>query len=102
MEDMWRSRAPPTPLEFAAIKKGTFVLEKKHAGSNGTHVPQPNGKVQTNGTEPVLSGSAAVEKLLNGDAPAASSSKAGLKDQRALTLKETLELFVSRYVGMQD
>ncbi|KAI0794797.1 hypothetical protein C8Q75DRAFT_747457 [Abortiporus biennis] len=92
MGDMWRTRAPPTPLDFDKIKDGTFVLEKKSSTSpNG--VPPNNGS-NSNGQ---ASGSAATEKLLNGTAPTASTSSdtSSLKDQKALSLQENLELFVS-------
>lgn len=93
MEDMWRSRPKPTPLDFDAIRAGVFKLEK-----NGI-----NGHVNGNGTAPETpvagpSGSAAVEKLLDGPSGSATSTaKNGLKDQRALTLQDNLEMFVSRY-----
>lgn len=85
MSDMWRSRAPPLPLDFDAIKNGTFVL-KEPPSHDATQV---NGK--TNGA---ASGSKQVEKMLNG----ASTEGGGLKDQRSLTLGDNLALFISRYV----
>jgi len=97
MADMWRSRAPPLPLDFDAIKNGTFVLREqqpppqKSAMPNGSSKGMANG-IATNGA----SGSKSTEKLLNatnGSAPTA----AGLKDQRSLTLGDNLALFVSRY-----
>ncbi|KZT02787.1 uncharacterized protein LAESUDRAFT_729747 [Laetiporus sulphureus 93-53] len=89
MTDMWRSRAPPTPLDFDSIRDGSFVLQQKVPVENGTRRRQ-NGDAQ-NGN-----GSASTEKLLNGDSSsAASTSSAGLKDQRALSLQDNLELFIS-------
>ncbi|CAL1710842.1 unnamed protein product [Somion occarium] len=94
MADMWRSRAPPTPLQFDAIRQDTFKLEK-----NGSLSPSTNGNSQPNSSIPngsaiPASGSAVTEKLLNGSHHVI-VSKLGLKDQRALTLQDSLELFVS-------
>ena len=94
MEDMWRSRPKPTPLDFDSIRDGSFKLEKKSI---------INGHVNGNGVAPEApvagpSGSAAVEKLLDGSSGSTTpSTPNGLKDQRTLTLQESLELFVSRY-----
>ena len=105
MEDMWRNRAKPTPLDYDGIKAGTFVIEHKRAGGvfqvNGGSSKQPSDGVAANGS--AASGSAVTEKMLV-DSPAASSSKTttsarGLKDQRALTLQDNLDLFISRYMG---
>ncbi|KAI0674079.1 hypothetical protein C8Q78DRAFT_1012729 [Trametes maxima] len=92
MADMWRSRAPPTPLDFDAIRAGSFVLAR----------PAPNGtasatKGRVNGTS---SGSASAERSLNGggatsSTPATAAGTSGLKDQRALSLQDNLELFIS-------
>ena len=98
MEDMWRTRAKPTPLEFDGIKNGTFTIEHKPAGG----APQANGsssKLHADGAVvngSTAGGSAATEKILENGSSAASTSKAGLKDQRALTLQDNLELFVER------
>nr|GAT60818.1 ubiquitin-like modifier activating enzyme 2 [Mycena chlorophos] len=83
MADMWRSRSPPTPLDFDAILDGSFLVPA---------APQVNGHV--NG---VASGS---KTQANGtvDAQASSSSAAagsGLKDQKQLSLKDNVLLFVS-------
>lgn len=89
MEDMWRSRAKPTPLDFDAIREGTFTLPNQplqHA--NGVSAPATSKKA-ANGSTNGPSGSAATESLLNGG----TSTSAGLKDQRALTLRDNLELF---------
>ena len=95
MSDMWRSRAPPLPLDFDAIRSDTFVLREQPASqpsavSNGSSKGS-NGKT-TNGAN----GSKSTEKLLNG-ASAPAPPAAGLKDQRSLTLSDNLALFVSRY-----
>ncbi|KAI0718410.1 hypothetical protein C8T65DRAFT_638983 [Cerioporus squamosus] len=93
MADMWRSRAPPTPLDFDKIRDGTFSLNRPQ--QNGVHA---NGSAAENGKpgEASGSGSTSTEKLLNGSSSSsASASGAGLKDQRALSLQDNLELFVS-------
>lgn len=91
MADMWRSRKPPTPLDFDAIKEGNFVL---HTQENGNDVHNT-----ANGSHAVeMSGSLKTESLLNGGVSHASAaSGSGLKDQRVLSLKDNLDLFVSRY-----
>ncbi|KII85453.1 hypothetical protein PLICRDRAFT_115957 [Plicaturopsis crispa FD-325 SS-3] len=87
MSDMWRSRSPPVPLDFDAIKNGTFVLK-----------PATKGAAAPNGAP---NGGASGEKLAAGDSAgksvndAAAAKVAGLKDQRALTLVDNLALFVS-------
>ncbi|KAH9855584.1 hypothetical protein C2E23DRAFT_813898 [Lenzites betulinus] len=90
MADMWRSRAPPTPLDFDGIRAGTFVLSPR-TSQNGTSAPQNNNASG--------SGSSATEKQLNGNGTIPSSSNAAgaakLKDQRALSLQDNVELFVS-------
>lgn len=95
MEDMWRSRAKPTPLDFDAIQTGTFELPTKPAHqSNGAGASATSNRV-SNGSSSGPPGSAATESLLNGRP---SNSSASLKDQRALTLQDNLKLFVVRYV----
>ncbi|KAL6299391.1 hypothetical protein BKA93DRAFT_807192 [Sparassis latifolia] len=102
MADMWRSRAPPTPLDFEDVKTGTFVLNKTSSNSNSV-----GGACTTTGSSSTkdakingANGGASGEKTLsgiNGMTPAASGSttNGGLKDQRALSLQDNLELFVS-------
>lgn len=70
MADMWKSRSPPTPLDFDAILNGTFQNNESVNGREGNSV---NG--HSNG----------------------SNQTSVLKDQRALSLKDNLDLFVSRY-----
>ncbi|KAI0070738.1 hypothetical protein K474DRAFT_1669734 [Panus rudis PR-1116 ss-1] len=94
MTDMWRSREPPTPLDFEGIQDGTFSLGKKTSKANGS-APEKNG-THANGSAPDPKGSAATETMLNGSNSTPSTrSKVGLKDQRALTLKDNLDMFVS-------
>ncbi len=95
MGDMWRSRAPPIPLDYDKIRDGTFVLNRAQQ-PNGVHV-NSSGSPNGNGKAPEAGGSATTEKLLNGSSFA---SGAGLKDQRALSLQENLELFISRCVDL--
>ena len=94
MADMWRSRAPPIPLEFDAIRTGSFVLNRP--AQNGSSAPL--AKERTNGKN----GSASTGRMLNGSSSstATTASSAGLKDQRALSLQDNLELFVSRCVQL--
>ncbi|EGN97108.1 hypothetical protein SERLA73DRAFT_92074 [Serpula lacrymans var. lacrymans S7.3] len=90
MADMWRSRVPPQPLDFDAIKEGQFKL--KHQASN-TANPPANGK-----SIPRKNGSAkGKHEPTNGNnvEPSGSQNGAGLKDQRALSLQDNLALFVS-------
>ena len=84
---MWRSRSPPIPLDFDSIVDGSFdsndalslTANAVASGSSGSSSDRssklPNGQLNGNGNIPL------------GE---------GLKDQRALTLKDNLELFVSR------
>ena len=116
MSDMWRARTPPTPLDFDAIRAGTFVLpppptiasssssapptqkkndeEEEDAGAGGVRL--------TNGAHSAAgegSGRTKAESVENGGASyARAASGAGLRDQRMLSLGDNVELFVSRYV----
>ncbi|KAI1798438.1 hypothetical protein LXA43DRAFT_30912 [Ganoderma leucocontextum] len=86
MADMWRSRAPPVPLEFDRIRDGSFTAHRPQPLANGVH-PNGNGSATVNGNgEAKSTSSAGTEKQLNGS---------GLKDQRALSLQDNLELFVA-------
>jgi len=79
MGDMWKTRAPPIPLSFEGIKNGSFILRGKPANaitSNDTSVPVNSQ---------------------NGHSASTSTAGAGLKDQKTLTLQDSLELFISRY-----
>ncbi|KZV94438.1 hypothetical protein EXIGLDRAFT_611663 [Exidia glandulosa HHB12029] len=80
MKDMWRSRAPPVPLDFDTIQSGSFVLRGTPAA------PQTNGT--SNGT--------------NGAATNGHSHAPGLKDQKTLTLGDNLRLFVSSAVRLAE
>lgn len=80
MADMWRSREPPTPLDFEGIRDGTFVMNKKTHKEDTTAQSAPRATSATNGS------------TSNG------ASTSGLKDQRALSLKDNVDLFVARFV----
>ena len=67
MDDMWRTRERPEPLDYDAILSESFVLR---------------GELQTREAN-----------LFNG-APNG-TLHAGLKDQQALTLPESLDLLIS-------
>ncbi|KAG7439796.1 uncharacterized protein BT62DRAFT_976503 [Guyanagaster necrorhizus] len=69
MSDMWRSRAPPIPLEFDAILDDTFVL-RQNDPSNGQNRQ------------------ASTSRAANGHSSA-------IKDQRPLSLRDNVLLFVS-------
>ncbi len=78
MSDMWRSRSPPTPLDFDAILDGSF-----HPRDNSALSTTDNESSVTNGR---------IKGSFNGPS---------LKDQRTLTLKDNLKLFISRYLLCQ-
>jgi len=85
MKDMWRMRAPPIPLDYDAILDERF--EGRPTNGTTTNRPPPeteqlNSKGTSNGVAPLAS--------------SASTSQGNIKDQRALSLKDNLELFVSR------
>lgn len=86
---MWRSRSPPTPLDFDSIINGSFDL-------NGVNSLTANAVASGSGSG--RSSSSSSTKIPNGQLN--SNGKIhlsqGLKDQRALTLKDNLELFISR------
>jgi len=100
MTDMWRSRAPPTPLDFSAISDGSFVLRKEQPESNNADsnsLPVKSSRM-VNGSK--VAGAKGSGEPSHSAQTAVSSSGAagGLKDQRSLTLHENLQLFVSRCV----
>ncbi|EIN04677.1 hypothetical protein PUNSTDRAFT_146335 [Punctularia strigosozonata HHB-11173 SS5] len=96
MADMWRHRAPPTPLDYDSIHDGTFVLrsvksDQAAPNGNGARANGKNGKASK--------GSSAVEEMLDDKSgireQGPSSDAARLKDQKTLSLKENLNLFVA-------
>jgi ubiquitin-like 1-activating enzyme E1 B len=92
MEDMWKveGRVKPVPLEYESIMSGSFVTPpvRKAAQANGK-----NGTAPTNGKSESAPGNGknGVEK-----APADVAKTGGLKDQRELSVKDNLELFIDR------
>ncbi|KZO94585.1 hypothetical protein CALVIDRAFT_539034 [Calocera viscosa TUFC12733] len=81
MEDMWKSRTQPVPLEYTAIRSGTFVIpERKKPGTQKAMNVVVNG--HSNG-----------KKAVNGSGTA--DSAGGLKDRKALSLEDNVELFAS-------
>ncbi|KAJ7768457.1 hypothetical protein B0H16DRAFT_317374 [Mycena metata] len=97
MADMWRARAPPVPLDFDAILDGTFVLRPEE--------PAPGAAVASNGkvngvaksTNATASGSKAPTNgaAVSRDAGATPAAGSGLKDQKQLSLKDNVLLFIS-------
>jgi ubiquitin-like 1-activating enzyme E1 B len=82
---MWRTRAPPTPLDFEKIRDSAVAPPARQAQGKGT--PRTRSSKQR-------------QSQLNGEMKPASlpaDSGTGLKDQRKLTLKDNLELFLSRF-----
>ncbi|KAI0036331.1 hypothetical protein K488DRAFT_39149, partial [Vararia minispora EC-137] len=77
MEDMWRFRDKPIPLNFDSIKKDTFLLRGQKASEAAVATKSApaaaNGNATTNGT----------------------TESAKLKDQRSLSLRDNWEIFVS-------
>jgi ubiquitin-like 1-activating enzyme E1 B len=95
MSDMWRSRAPPTPLDFDKILDGSFSAVRSSANINS----QSNGRPTGTSQQAQANGIAPSDMPSKNGKPSTSPnpSGSGLKDQRQLTLKENLELFVSRF-----
>ncbi|EIW66085.1 hypothetical protein TREMEDRAFT_45923 [Tremella mesenterica DSM 1558] len=85
MEDMWKvaGRVKPVALEMEMIKTGEFVVPP-------LRVAIPSG-VQNGG--PRTKGKANGENGTNGSATAKETSS-GLKDQRELSVKDNLDLFI--------
>src|SRR5262245_21600455 len=141
MSDMWRTRAPPTPLDFDAIMDGSF--NQSTSAIKGPNVTSTNGATSSSTLNGIASSSSSktrstiatestrrqpsrraktqtavsttnvkangvkgkrdrkgkgVQKT-NGHESShgeATGPAAGLKDQRKLSLKDNVELFVSR------
>ncbi|KAH0579238.1 hypothetical protein H2248_003389 [Termitomyces sp. 'cryptogamus'] len=81
MADMWKSRAPPVPLDFDTILDGTFILRDEGTSKN------------RGGATDKADQSATSIASVNGNV-GMTSNGAGLKDQKALSLKDNVELFV--------
>ena len=102
MEDMWRYRDKPVPLDFDLIQSDRFVLR-------GQVISAVNAPAD--GVLRPANGDSGVEGHLNGSVTSRNGSSAtptsnasagkpghGLKDQRSLSLRENLTLFISRLV----
>ena len=90
MGDMWANRTKPVPLDFEEIRRGGVG-----AGA-GADVPKNSS---TNADADVdMNGAAAVSAEGANGANGASGADGGskLKDQKQLSVKECLELFVDR------
>lgn len=79
MADMWKTRAPPVPLLFEGIKDGSFTIRGK-----------PDNTTTSDGMANLINSQ-------NGHGASTSAAGPGLKDQKTLTLKDNLGLFISRY-----
>jgi hypothetical protein len=100
MEDMWRFRDKPVPLDFDLIQSDQFILPGQAV--NAVH-PSIDGILRP------VNGDCSADMRVNGSianrkggsassTPKGSTAKSshGLKDQRSLSLRENLALFVSR------
>ena len=81
MEDMWKHRAKPVPLDFDAIKDDRFELHGEKASKVALAINGATSAI-ANGTSPATNG-------------ASTSASAKLKDQRALSLRDSWEMFVA-------
>ncbi|KAJ3508390.1 hypothetical protein NLJ89_g5779 [Agrocybe chaxingu] len=87
MADMWKSRSPPIPLGYDSILNGNFQCK------------QTNGAAPTGPLNAIASGSgdassSSSRATTNGHTNGVAAGPA-LKDQRTLSLKDNLELFIS-------
>lgn len=87
MEEMWNKegRTKPTALDYDSIMAGTFPTPPLRPSTAAA----PAAKVPANG-------STASETIAPASTIVADSNINTLKDQRELSLKENLELFVDR------
>ena len=97
MEDMWKvaGRVKPVALDYDTIMSDQFVAPPLRA------VPQANGtkKEETaNGSKDTAPATAqnGASSSANGAATGSSASSQKLRDQKELSVKENLELFVDR------
>jgi ubiquitin-like 1-activating enzyme E1 B len=103
MEDMWRFRDKPVPLDFDLIQNDQFVLRGQATGV--VDRPADSTSHHANGDKNVDVRPSGSTSNLNGNSTAAivddttARTGHGLKDQRSLSLRENLDLFVSRLVS---
>ncbi|KAN0131930.1 hypothetical protein V8E53_010210 [Lactarius tabidus] len=99
MEDMWRFRDKPVPLDFDLIQNDQFVLRGQATGV--VDRPADSTSHHANGDKNVDVRPSGSTSNLNGNSTAAivddttARTGHGLKDQRSLSLRENLDLFVS-------
>ncbi|KAI0301596.1 hypothetical protein B0F90DRAFT_1718560 [Multifurca ochricompacta] len=92
MEDMWRFRDKPVPLDFNLIQSDQFILRGQVTSAidiSADSIPRPANEVR--GLDGRPNGSPVGS---NGSGPSSSTKSGhGLKDQRSLTLRDNLALF---------
>jgi ubiquitin-like 1-activating enzyme E1 B len=106
MEDMWRFRDKPVPLDFDLIRSDQFVLRGQVISA---------ADLTADGILRPVNGDSVVDRRLNGRTANLNGISAsptpkdpptrpghGLKDQRSLSLRENLDLFVSRLVSFHS
>jgi ubiquitin-like 1-activating enzyme E1 B len=106
MEDMWRFRDKPVPLDFDLIQSDQFVLRGQVISAvdltaDGT-LHTVNGDSGVDGVDRRLNGrTASLNGISANSTPKGPTAKSGqgLKDLRSLSLRENLALFVSRSVS---
>ncbi|KAJ6551695.1 hypothetical protein B0H19DRAFT_1211283 [Mycena capillaripes] len=99
MSDMWRARAPPVPLDFDAILDESFVLRREeppaapaaHRNGKINGVAKPaNAVASGSGSKPATNGASGTDASTS-----AQAAGSGLKDQKQLSLKDNVLLFIS-------
>ncbi|KAH9177780.1 hypothetical protein EDB89DRAFT_1439238 [Lactarius sanguifluus] len=97
MEDMWRFRDKPVPLDFDLIQSDQFILRGQAASAVDS--PADGTSHHANGGRDVDMQPSGSTSSHNGNNTAANDTTVrhshGLKDQRSLSLRENLVLFVS-------
>lgn len=88
---MWKSRKPPVPLDRQRILDGSFE-------SANSAKPSASGNSKPNGTAHKGKLAGAVRDL-NAHANANGGPSPSIKDQRSLSLKDSLMLFDDRWAS---
>lgn len=102
MEDMWTGpgRVKPVALDYNAIMDGSFVTPPLRTAAAAPSASTSNGeatiKGQTQGTSSSNGESSTSGTAAHSNGVANGQSGRQLKDQRELSVKENLELFVDR------
>jgi hypothetical protein len=99
MEDMWRFRDQPVALDFDLIQSDQFIFPGQAASAldvSDSILRPANGRSSVHGRP---NGSGATRPNGSSTTTNVSTAKSGhgLKDQRSLSLRENLALFVSRW-----